>query len=169
MFKQIRLIMPMLSVGLLCAGAARAEDQAGALDALKKQMTEMQASIAKMQELHQQELAALKSQIESQQKVIDDLQKKTAPGVLPLPEKPAGATASGTLFPTNDPSVVAASPTPAGGAAPMPAEFPTTDSAVTTTPNAASSSGLNAPITLAGGGKTFLNISFDAMFAGAAS
>lgn len=169
MFKQTRLIMPMLSVGLFCAGAARAEDQGGALDALKKQMTEMQASIAHMQELHQHELAALKTQVETQQKVIDNLQKKTTPGVLPLPDKPGTSIAGGALFPTDDPSVAATLPTPVGGAAPMPTEFPTTDSAVTTTPNAAPSSGLNAPITLAGGGKTFLNISFDAMFAGAAS
>ena len=159
----------MLSMGLLCAGAARADDQAGALDALKDQMAEMQASIAKMQEMHQQELVALKMQVETQQRVIDDLQKKTTPGVLPLPDKPGAAVAGGTLFPTDDPSVVATPPTPAIGAAPVATEFPTTDSAVTTAHNALPSSGLNVPVRLAGNGRSFLNISFDATFAGAAS
>jgi hypothetical protein len=178
MFRQKRIFMPMLGVGLLCAVAAHAQDKAGALDALSKQMAEMQASIAKMQEQHQQELTALKSQIEAQQRTIDDLQKKSGLGLapLPLPEKTAegktGEPAPGTtLFPTTDPSVVAAAPTSVGAAAPAATEFPTTDASVTTEPGAApgAASGLTAPITLTGGGKSFLNISFDAMFAGAVS
>jgi hypothetical protein len=157
----------MLCVGLIQAGMARAEaEEPPALDALKKQMTEMQAAMQKMQAQHQQEITALKTQVETQQKTIDELQKKVVPGTLPLPEKPGEATANSTLFPTTDPSVVAGPPTPPGGAG----GFPTTDASVTNTPDAtAPVTGPAAPITIAGGGKSFLNISFDAIFVGAGS
>ena len=55
MFKIHRIIMPALAVGLIHSGIARAEEPSGALDALKTQIQEMQASIQKMQEEQQQE------------------------------------------------------------------------------------------------------------------
>src|SRR5207237_566898 len=80
------------------------------------------------------------------------------------------------LFPTSDASVLAtqpAAPAPPGTAAPGAARaFPTTDASVTAEAALASStpsSSLTAPITLLGGGKNYMNISFDGMFAAAFS
>ena len=175
--------MLVLGVGLISAGFTSAQDPSGTLDTLKKQMTEMQAAMQKMQEQHQQEINALKTQVETQQKVIDDLQRKTAPGtppltgILPLPEKgseskPGEPPAGNMLFPTTDPSVVTTpqpqSPAPSAALS-SPTEFPTTDAAVTSFTAGAPAAGPNAPMTIAGGGKSFLNVSFDAMFAGAMS
>ncbi len=80
--------------------------------------------------------------------------------------------AAAPLFPTTDESVVAsapqtAAPSPAGVPAPPAAgqPFATTDASVTTSAETISSTGvgssLTAPITIAGGGKTYMNISFD--------
>ena len=151
---------------------------------LKKQLLGMQAAVQQMQTKHEQEIETLKTQMQAQQKVIEDLQKTTAATLPPLPAagaNPNAATPSKPappgemLFPTFDDSVVPGQPpgatTPARQAAPSPA-FPTTDPGVVgsdATPAAGSAPMLKAPITLAGGGKTYLNISFDGMFAGAAS
>jgi hypothetical protein len=159
-------ILPILCVGLLGTGLASAQEpnapkQDTDIQLLKKQMLEMQASIQQMQAQHQQEIAALKEQIEDQQKIIADVQKSAvAP---PLPAKGGEPPPSVPLFPTTDESLVAATPPPA---APGAAAFPTTDASVTAAPGA---SPLAGPITIAGGGKTYLNISFDGMFAGAFS
>ena len=99
----------------------------------------------------------------------------TAVGPAATPQPSASAT---PLFPTEDESVVAsaAQPTPIPGASvgPTPATanqaFPTTDTSVvaasaeTISPTGAGAS-LAAPITIAGGGRTYMNISFDGLFA----
>ncbi len=162
-------ILPILCVGLFQAGLVCAQEpnvpkQDTDMQLLKKQMLEMQASIQQMQAQHQQEIEALKAQIESQQKTIADIQKTG--GALLLPAKAGEPPPSAPLFPTTDESLVLATPPPASsgtGAAPA---FPTTNAAVTAMPG---TSPLAGPITLAGGGKTYLNISFDGMFAGAIS
>ena len=95
----------------------------------------------------------------------------------PTPEPTASAP---PLFPTTDESVVAAAPVPspipeaaASTAAPVNAPFPTTDASVTTSTETVSSTGagasLTAPMTIAGGGRTYMNISFDGQFALAGS
>ncbi|MBA3543982.1 MAG: hypothetical protein H0T83_06045 [Chthoniobacterales bacterium] len=88
---------------------------------------------------------------------------------------PAGSAPP--LFPTSDDAVVAATvqPSPIPSVATAPAAqpsneaFPTTDAAVTTSSETISTSGagasLAAPMTIAGGGRTYMNISFDGLFA----
>ena len=92
-------------------------------------------------------------------------------------ESPAPAGSAPPRFPTEDTSVVssttapAASSVPGVSGSPFPASgsFPTTDtSVVTSTPETISSTGAGAsltqPITI-GGGKAYMNISLDSMFA----
>lgn len=164
------LCLGLITAGLVCAQEPSAPKQDTDLQLLKKQMLEMQASIQQMQAQHQQEIDALKAQIEAQQKVFADIQKPAGvapPLPTPNAEPVSGATPA-PLFPTTDDSVVAASsPTaPLPPATPSAGEFPTTDASVTAAP---ATSSLAGPITLAGGAKTYLNISFDGMFAGAFS
>jgi hypothetical protein len=90
---------------------------------------------------------------------------------------PAPSATPPTLFPTEDTSVVASTTAPAAPAGlavnangtALPGAFPTTDSSVvTSTPETISSSGAGAaltqPITI-GGGRNYMNISFDGLFA----
>lgn len=179
MFFCHRIVLPLAGVGLFQAGFCPAADEsAGALEALRKQVLEMQGGIQRMQTQHDEEIGALKAKLEAQQKIIDDLQKKTSPGLAPLPEKPgenAPPPSSSPLFPTTDPAVVA-TPGPVPGAAAATLEFPTTDASVvgSSAQPAPAPGALTAPIPLigggsGGGGKSYLNISFDAVFVGAFS
>ena len=125
----------------------------------------------------------LQQQVKDQQAVIDKLN----PASPPLPQNPepsatpaANAVAASSpapqLIPTEDASVVASASAPlptapvnANGAANATA-FPTTDTAVVTNaPEMTAPPGpsLTAPLTIVsgGGGKNYMNISFDAMFA----
>jgi hypothetical protein len=137
----------MLCLGSLLTGTVRADDSD--LQALKKQVQDMQAAMQAMQ-----------TQIKTQQQLIESLQK-TPPSALPS-AKSGDTTASDALFPTTDDSVVATTPS-----ANTPQTIATTDdSVVASSPTTPS---LNAPITIAGGGKTFMNISFNGQFSAAAS
>src|SRR5437879_1416265 len=88
---------------------------------------------------------------------------------------PAPRAIWSSRFPTEDTSVVqsttapAASPGPGASASPLSGGFPTTDtSVVTSAPETISSTGAGAsltqPITI-GGGRNYMNISFDGLFA----
>ena len=103
-------------------------------------------------------------------------------GARPSSESAAPSPPAPALFPTSDNSVVASANPPVnanGTATPVAGSFPTTDESVvasspgtatTETPTiATSSSSLTQPITIAGGGKNYMNISFDGMFALAGS
>jgi hypothetical protein len=121
----------------------------------------------------------LQQQLKDQQVVIDKL-NPASPQLPQNPEPSATLTANAAaaspapqLIPTEDASVVASAPPQAvnaNGAATATA-FPTTDASVTTTPDVTTAgSSLTAPITIAGGGgKNYMNISFDGMFALAGS
>ncbi len=95
---------------------------------------------------------------------------------------PAPGASAPPHFPTEDTSVVASAGKTAPSASPgvnesgaaLPGTFPTSDtSVVTSTPETISSTGAGAsltqPITIAGGGKNYMNISFDGLFALAGS
>ena len=139
---------------------------------VQQQLNALQQMMREMQTRHQEEMDALKKQVADQQTVIANLQKPTSPPAL-LPPQTAPALPAGKspatdtpLFPTTDESVVAptgqpASPAPAPGSA---TAIPTTDTSVLSLGNPGT-----GPITLAGGGKSYLNISFDAILAVAAS
>jgi hypothetical protein len=150
------------------------------------------ASSADVEALRQQvqslteTVKALQQQVKDQQTVLE---KANLAGESALPQNPepspiAAAAASrvpaasaASRFPTEDTSVVAATTAPAASSGPgvnenaraLPRSFPTTDtSVVTSTPETISSTGsgasLTQPITI-GGGKNYMNISFDGLFA----
>lgn len=156
--------IPVIAPAVLCLGffatvAASAQpppnarQQSGDIESLKQQMLQMQASLRQLQAEHQRELAALRAQVERLQETIADLQRTAATDVTnPSPAKAGQATK--------------AAPTPIADAE---APFPTTDASVTSVPAASTAGGLTAPITIAGGTKTFLNLSFDGQFSGATS
>src|SRR5438874_5982550 len=138
---------------------------------------------------------ALQQQVKDQQATLEKAnitgnqvpQNEGTPSVAsaPLPTPLPGASAQES-FPTTDSSVVANAPT-APGAPTVNAngtptgQFPTSDESVVATPAGAISSATGAPptetstrsltqlITIAGGGKNYMNISFDGMFALAGS
>lgn len=135
------------------------------------------ASSAEVEQLRQQ-VQALTEMVQSLQQQVKDQQASSAelpqnPEPAPLPEPaPAVATAApAPLFPTTDDAVVA-TPSSAGSSSAMAAPanrsaFPTSDAAVTadTGSVAATDSALMQPIpTIGGGGKTYMNISFDGLF-----
>ncbi len=127
---------------------------------------------------------ALQQQVKDQQAVLEkaNLVSETGLPANPEPSPIAGTESSPTpkasappRFPTEDTSVVTsataptASPGPGVTATPPSGAFPTTDtSVVTSTPETISSTGAGAsltqPITI-GGGKNYMNISFDGLFA----
>ena len=134
---------------------------------------------------------ALQQQVKDQQAALEKAnitgnqlpQSEGTPSVAsaPLPTPLPGASAQES-FPTTDSSVVANAPT-APGAPTVNAngtgtgQFPTTDESVVATPAGAISpttgappterptGSLTQPITIAGGGKNYMNISFDGLFA----
>ena len=143
---------------------------AGEVEALRQQVQSLAETVKTLQQT-----------VKDQQSTIERMNQENAPANAE-PSPIAGAEASppvspaagaGAQFPTEDTSVVASSSAPAvsPGASPVgsPGAFPTTDtSVVTSTPETISSSGaggsLTAPISI-GGGKNYMNISFDGLFA----
>ena len=154
--------------------------------------TSSPASSADVEALRQQvqslteTVKALQQQVKDQQTVLE---KANLAGESALPQNPepspiaavtnspAPAAGARSRFPTEDTSVVASTTAPAALSGPgvnengsaLPGSFPTTDtSVVTSTPETISSTGsgasLTQPITI-GGGKNYMNISFDGLFA----
>jgi hypothetical protein len=150
------------------------------------------ASSADVEALRQQvqslteTVKALQQQVKDQQTVLEkaNLARESALPQNPEPSpiaaaanSPASAASAPSRFPTEDTSVVASTTAPAASSQPganengsaLPGSFPTTDtSVVTSTPETISSTGsgasLTQPITI-GGGKNYMNISFDGLFA----
>ena len=137
------------------------------------------------------DVEALRQQVQSLTELVQTLQKQVKeqqaaseknnsnPPALPQNPEPENAAAPSPspaasappLFPTTDNAVVASAPPPVNANGTL---FPTTDESVTTTAATVSStdtsSSLTQPISLTGGGnKNYMNISFDGMFALAAS
>src|SRR5437870_1480263 len=127
---------------------------------------------------------ALQQQVKDQQSALENANLAGESGLPQNPEplplagaenSPAPAGSTPPRFPTEDTSVVqsttalAASPAPGASVSPLPGGFPTTDtSIVTSAPETISSTGTGAsltqPITI-GGGRNYMNISFDGLFA----
>src|SRR6266446_729525 len=127
---------------------------------------------------------ALQQQVKDQQAALENANLTGESGLPQNPEpspitgaenSPAPAGSTPPRFPTEDTSVVqsttapAASTGPGASASPLSDGFPTTDtSVVTSTPETISSTGAGAsltqPITI-GGGRNYMNISFDGLFA----
>ena len=134
------------------------------------------------------DVEALRQQVQSLTELVQTLQKqvkeqqaandKNNSNPPALPQNPEPETAAGPspspaasappLFPTTDNAVVASAPPPVNANGTL---FPTTDESVTATVSSSDTgSSLTQPISLTGGGnKNYMNISFDGMFALAAS
>src|SRR5438128_5891178 len=120
---------------------------------------------------------ALQQQVKDQQATIERMNQQTAelpqnPEPSPIAgteNSPAPATSAQLRFPTEDTSVVASAAAPAVSGTPAPGGFPTADtSVVTSAPETISSTGAGAPLTqpiTIGGGRNYMNISFDGLFA----
>jgi hypothetical protein len=127
---------------------------------------------------------ALQQQVKDQQAALEKANLTGESGLPPNPEpspiagteaSPSPAASAPPRFPTEDTSVVTSATAPAGspspGAVPNPSPggFPTTDtSVVTSAPETISSTGLGGPLTqpiTIGGGRNYMNISFDGLFA----
>src|SRR5437899_2310580 len=121
---------------------------------------------------------ALQQQVKDQQAALEKANLTGESGLPQNPEPSPIAAAEGPAapaesvpprFPTEDTSVVASATAPAASGTPAPGSFPTTDtSVVTSAPETISSTGAGAsltqPITI-GGGRNYMNISFDGLFA----
>src|SRR5438876_10971259 len=131
---------------------------------------------------------ALQQQVKDQQAALENANLTGESGLPHNPEpspitgaenSPAPAGSTPPRFPTEDTSVVqsttapAASPGPGASASPLSGGFPTTDTSVmTSAPEAISSTGAGASLTqpiIIGGGRNYMNISFDGLFALAGS
>jgi len=127
---------------------------------------------------------ALQQQVKDQQAALEKANLTGESGLPPNPDpspiagtenSPSPAPGAPSRFPTEDTSVVtsttapAASPAPGASPSPSPGSFPITDTTVVTSaPETISSTGAGAsltqPITI-GGGKNYMNISLDGLFA----
>jgi hypothetical protein len=143
------------------------------VEALRQQVQSLTETVKALQQQVKDQQAALeKANIGGESGLPQNPEPSPIAGAENSPA-PAGSTPS--RFPTEDTSVVqsatapAASPAPGTSASPLPGGFPTTDtSVVTSAPETISSTGAGAsltqPITI-GGGKNYMNISFDGLFA----
>ncbi len=174
---------------MLLAACAISGRALGQEPSVQQQLNALQQMMREMQTRHQQEMDALKKQIANQQSVIANIQKPASMPTLPpaqtAPALPAAKSqaADTPLFPTTDESVVMPTAKPPGGSAIQNSAVregnvaggkPALQTGATTIPTTEASvlslGNLGAtPITLASGGKSYLNISFDAILAGAAS
>src|SRR5216110_791656 len=121
---------------------------------------------------------ALQQQVKDQQAALEKANLTGESGLPQNPEpspiagaegSPAPGASAPPRFPTEDTSVVASATAHAVSGTPVPGGFPTTDtSVVTSAPETISSTGVGAsltqPITI-GGGRNYMNISFDGLFA----
>ncbi len=149
---------------------------------IQQQLLGMQKALQDQQTRHQAELDALKKQIADQQTVIDSMKPASPDSPAQPPPTPSKAATPdlSPAFPTTDPSLVPEAKVvpppgkqPPSAPATAGAAFPTTDpSIVTDGPASGPSAGLLPSPGLLGGGAakgSYLNISFDAVIAGAAS
>jgi hypothetical protein len=185
-----KIILVALASFLATAVSAQQGTPAGTASPPPTVSSTTPATAADVEALRQQvqslteTVKALQQQVRDQQAALEKANLTGESGLPQNPEpspivgagnSPAPTTAAPPRFPTEDTSVVsstaAAVPSPApGGTGTGPSEaFPTTDtSVVTSAPETISSTGAGAsltqPITI-GGGKNYMNISLDGLFA----
>src|SRR6266513_1088106 len=181
MTKSILITLAIFPLAIASAQEAAPGSTASPAPAVSKSTP---ASAADVEALRQQVQLLTETVKTLQQQVKDQqaaLEKANLTGESGLPQNPepspiAGAENSAALgasapprFPTEDTSVVASATAPAVSGTPAQGGFPTTDtSVVTPAPETISSTGAGAsltqPITI-GGGKNYMNISLDGLFA----
>jgi hypothetical protein len=176
------LIWLALAVCATASGFAQTAERSPAAPAASTPATtaEVQALREQVQSLKEM-VQALQQQVKEQQTAATMEKNNSNPPTLPQNSEmqtadtsasPAPSASAPPLFPTTDTAVVSsAPPVNANGTT----TFPTSDESVTTTPATIStsdtSSSLTQPIPIIGGGnnKNYMNISFDSVFALAAS
>jgi hypothetical protein len=138
------------------------------VEALREQVQ----SLKEMVQVLQQQVKAQQTAKEKNGSTPPALPENPEPQVADTSVSPAPSSSAPALFPTTDTAVVSsAPPVTANGTT----TFPTSDESVTTTPatvsTSATSPSLTQPIPIFGGGnnKNYMNISFDGLFALAAS
>src|SRR5947199_7926958 len=145
------------------ATPARAAD----VDALRQQVQSLTETVKTLQQ-----------QVKDQQAALEKANLTGESGLPQNPEpspiagagnSPAPGASAPSRFPTEDTSVVSSTTAPPVSGTPAPGGFPTTDtSVVTSAPETISTTGAGAsltqPITI-GGGKNYMNISLDGLFA----
>src|SRR5437660_5514155 len=145
------------------ATLARAAD----VEALRQQVQSLTETVKTLQQQVKDQQAALeKANLTGESGLPQNPEPSPIAGA---ENSPAPGASAPPRFPTEDTSVVASATAPAVSGTPAPGGFPTTDtSVVTSTPETISSTGVGAsltqPITI-GGGKNYMNISFDGLFA----
>src|SRR5882724_8480482 len=136
------------------------------VDALRQQVQSLTETVKALQQQVKDQQAALeKANLTSE----SGLPQNPEPSPIAGAESPAPSGSAQPGFPTEDTSVVSSTTAPAVSGTPSLGGFPTTDtSVVTSAPETISSTGAGAsltqPITI-GGGKAYMNISLDGLFA----
>src|SRR5713101_4553924 len=137
------------------------------VEALRQQVQSLNETVKTLQQQVKDQQAALeKANLTGE----SGLPQNPEPSPIAAAENsPAPNASVPPRFPTEDTSVVASATAPAVSGTPGPGGFPTTDtSVVTSAPETISSTGAGAsltqPITI-GGGRNYMNISFDGLFA----
>jgi hypothetical protein len=175
----------LVTLAIIPAAIASAQGAAPAPTSSPASSADVEALRQQVQSLTET-VKALQQQVKDQQTVLEkaNLAHESALPQNPEPSpiaataaSPAPAASAPSRFPTEDTSVVASATAPAApsgvgvnenGSA-LPGSFPTTDtSVVTSTPETISSTGAGASLTqpiAIGGGKNYMNISFDGLFA----
>jgi len=146
------------------ATLARAAD----VEALRQQVQSLTETVKTLQQQVKDQQAALeKANLTGE----SGLPQNPEPSPIAAAENsPAPGASAPPRFPTEDTSVVSSTTAPPVSGTPAPGGFPTTDTSVVTSaaPETISSTGAGAsltqPITI-GGGRNYMNISFDGLFA----
>src|SRR5438128_5836256 len=182
MRKFILVTLAIFSVAAASAQGAASVSTSSPGPAVSKSMP---ASAADVEALRQQvqslseTVKTLQQQVKDQQAALEkaslggELASQQNPEPSPIAGaagSPAPAASAPPRFRIEDTSVVSSTTAPAVSGTPAPGSFPTTDtSVVTSAPETISSAGAGAPltqpITIGGGGKNYMNISFDGLFA----
>src|SRR6266852_4889071 len=176
------ILVGVTSVALTTAHAQNAASTPAASPDLENLRQQVQALT--------ETVKALQQQVKDQQAAIEKAngnagsspQNPEPSPIAAVANSPTPAPSAPARFQTEDTSVIASTAAPAASPSPgvnangtgMSGNFPTTDtSVVSSAPETISSTGagasMTAPITIAGGGKNYMNISFDGMFALAGS
>src|SRR5438093_4943804 len=137
------------------------------MEALREQVQSLTETVKALQEQVKDQQAALeKANLTGESGLPQNPEPSPIAGA---EESPGPAGSAPPRFPTEDTSVVASATAPAVSGTPAPGGFPTTDTSVVTStsetpPITPAGSSLTAPITI-GGGKNYMNISLDGLFA----
>src|SRR5437016_5590328 len=178
-----KMILMTLAIFPVTTGLAQEVTPVSASSPAPKVSNSTPAAAADVEALRQQvqslteTVKALQQQVKDQQAALE---KANLAGESGLPQNPepspiAGAESAAPSgrappqFPTEDTSVVSSTTAPAVSGTPALGGFPTTDtSVVSSAPETISSTGTGASLTQPisiGGGKNYMNISFDGLFA----